>query len=282
MLAIAWAALGALFIAQERRAPEPLLPLRLFRDRTFVLAVSISVIVSVGVFGLVVYMPLYFQVVRGSSPTVSGLLTAPLLLGIFVLSLISGRIITRWGRYRIFPIIGTVCMAVGLAMLSVAVLGDESIAVPISLALVGAGLGMSMHVLMLAAQNAVEKRDLGVTSSAVSCCRSLGSVFGVAYFSAVLNARIIDYFDELQRVPGASDAIDAALHGQPADLAGLPPAAHDGVIDVFARAYQTTLRWCVPVALVAVVLALRLRDQPLRESLDEELGIEAGAAAAIL
>jgi hypothetical protein len=95
----------------------------------------------------------------------------------------------------------------------------------------------------------------------------------------VLNARIIDYFDELQRVPGASDAIDAALHGQPADLAGLPPAAHDGVIDVFARAYQTTLRWCVPVALVAVVLALRLRDQPLRESLDEELGIEAGAAA---
>ncbi len=114
---------------------------------------------------------------------------------------------------------------------------------------------MSMHVLMLAAQNSVDKRDLGVTSSAVSCCRSLGSVFGVAYFSAVLNARIIDYFGELQRVPGASDAIDAAVHGQPADLSGLPPAAHDGVIDVFARANQTTLRWCVPIVVVAIVSA---------------------------
>ena len=277
LLAIAWAVLGVLFIAQERRAPEPLLPLRLFRDETFVLAVSISVIVGIAVFGLVVYMPLYFQVVRGSSPTVSGLLTAPLLLGIFVLSLISGRIITRWGRYRAFPIAGTVCMALGLATLSFAVVGHQSIAVPISLALVGAGLGMSMHVMMLAAQNAVSKRDLGVTSSAVSCCRSLGSVFGVAYFSAVLNARILDYLDELQRVPGAGDAIDAALHGQPADLDGLPPAARDGVVDVFAHAYQTTLRWCVPIAAVAVVLALRLRDVPLRDSLDEDVGLEAVA-----
>ncbi len=257
--------------------PEPLLPLRLFRDKTFVLAVSISVVVGIAVFGLVVYMPLYFQVVRGSSPTVSGLLTAPLLLGIFVFSLVSGRIITKWGRYRAFPIAGTVCMALGLATLSFAVVGDQSIAVPISLALVGAGLGMSMHVMMLAAQNAVSKRDLGVTSSAVSCCRSLGSVFGVAYFSAVLNARILDYLDELQQVPGAGDAIDAALHGQPADLDGLPPAARDGVVDVFAHAYQTTLRWCVPIAAVAVVLALRLRDVPLRDSLDEDVGLEAVA-----
>jgi hypothetical protein len=217
--------------------------------------------------------------VRGASPTVSGLLTAPLLIGIFVLSLISGRVITRLGRYRVFPIIGTVCMAVGLAILSGAVMGDSRFAVSVSLALIGGGLGLSMHVMMLAAQNAVDRRDLGATSSAVACCRSLGSVFGVAYFSAFLNAHVARYLAEIESAPGASEAIDAALHGNPDDVGALPDAAREGIIGVFAHAYQTTLRWCIPIALVAVVLAVRMRDVPLRETLDDELGLESTAAA---
>ncbi len=282
VLALAWAVLGSLFVAQERRAAEPILPLRLFRDKTFVLAVAISTVVGIAIFGLVVYMPLYFQVVRGSSPTVSGLLTAPLLIGIFVLSLISGRVITRLGRYRVFPIIGTLCMAIGLATLSVSVVGGSSLSISVSLALIGGGLGLSMHVMMLAAQNAVDRRDLGATSSAVACCRSLGSVFGVAYFSAILNARVALYLADLESVPGAGDAIDAALHGNPKDVQALSEDAREGIVDVFAHAYQTTLRWCIPVAVVAVVLALRMRDVPLRDTLDDELALDPALSAPAL
>jgi MFS family permease len=227
-------------------------------------------------------MPLYFQVVRGASPTVSGLLTAPLLIGIFVLSLISGRVITRHGRYRVFPIIGTLCMAIGLSTLSVYVVGGSRLSISVSLALIGGGLGLSMHVMMLAAQNAVDRRDLGATSSAVACCRSLGSVFGVAYFSAILNARVASYLSDIESVPGASEAIDAALHGNPDDVQSLSDAAREGIVDVFARAYQTTLRWCVPIAVVGVVLAFRMRDVPLRETLDDELALDPAVASPAL
>jgi len=162
------------------------------------------------------------------------------------------------------------------------VVGGSLLSISVSLALIGGGLGLSMHVMMLAAQNAVDRRDLGATSSAVACCRSLGSVFGVAYFSAILNARVALYLADLESVPGAGDAIDAALHGNPKDVQALSDEAREGIVDVFARAYQTTLRWCIPVAVVAVVLALRMRDVPLRDTLDDELALDPALSAPAL
>ncbi len=263
VLALAWAVLGSLFVAQERRAAEPILPLRLFGDRTFVLAVAISTVVGIAIFGLVVYMPLYFQVVRGASPTVSGLLD-PALAHRHLRSFAhlrtsdhAARSVSRLSDRGDFVHGGRTGHAVGLGgrRLSVRDLGVARV--------IGGGLGLSMHVMMLAAQNAVDRRDLGATSSAVVCCRSLGSVFGVAYFSAFLNARVALYLSDLESVPGAAEAIDAALHGNPKDVQALSDDAREGIVEAFAHAYQTTLRWCVPIAVVAVILALRMRDVPL-------------------
>ena len=262
-LALAGVALLGGFIVQERRAPEPVLPMRLFRERIFSIGNAGSFVIGLSMFGVIVFVPLYLQVVNGASPTRSGLLLTPLMLGLIVGTVGSGRLITRWGRYRPFPIAGMVTMTVGLFLLSRFDTQTSRAVQSTYMAVVGLGIGLVMQVLVLAVQNAAEARDLGTATSATSFFRSMGGAFGVAIFGSIFNSRLAAYLSEL--VPGGQ--IDtSALRAGPEALRALPDDIRALVTDAFARALHVTFLWAIPVAAVGILLALALPERPLRDS----------------
>jgi EmrB/QacA subfamily drug resistance transporter len=189
-LAVAGVVLVGLFIGQELRAEEPLLPLRLFRDRIFSTSSAVGFIVGLAMFGAVAFLPVYFQVVRNTSATASGLRLMPLMIGVVAASIISGRMITASGRYRIFPIMGTATMAVALYLLSRIDTGTTMLVVSAYMLVLGVGLGLVMQVIVLAAQNSADYRDLGTATAGVNFFRSMGGAFGVAIFGSILNNRL--------------------------------------------------------------------------------------------
>src|SRR3954470_24888764 len=179
-----------LFVFAERRAAEPILPLELFKNRVFRVTSAVGFIVGMSLFGAVTYLPLYLQTVKGHTATEAGLLMTPMMAGVLITSIISGQAITRWGRYRPFPIAGTAILAVGLALLSRLDVGTSTAAAALYMLVVGLGLGMTMQVLVLAAQNAVDYKYLGVASSGSTLFRSIGGSIGVAAFGAIFANRL--------------------------------------------------------------------------------------------
>ena len=176
------------FAIVERRTPAPILPPSLFGNRTFVVSAAVGFIVGLAMFGAITYMPVYLQVVKGISPSQAGMALTPMMGGLLVTSIVSGQIISRTGRYRIFPILGTAAMAAGLWLLST--LGSESAisTASVFMLVLGLGLGMVMPVLVLAVQNAVDYRDLGVATSGATLFRSVGGSLGVSLFGAIFAA----------------------------------------------------------------------------------------------
>ena len=185
-LAAAALVLGALTVAQERRAAEPILPLGLFTNRVFAVCTTMSLVIGVSMFGAIVFLPLFLQVVSGASATNSGLLLVPLMVGVISSAVVSGRRVARTGRYRVFPIAGTLVTLVGFVLLSTMGVGTSLAVAGVWMLIVGAGIGLTMQVLVIAAQNAVDYRDLGVATSTVAFFRSLGGAVGVALFGAIL------------------------------------------------------------------------------------------------
>src|SRR5712671_3004045 len=176
---------GIAFVAVEARSPEPIFALSLFRNRTFTITSAVGLIVGLSLFGSVTYLPIYLQVVKGESPTRSGLQLMPMMLGMLVTSVLSGRLISRWGRYKAFPISGTALMTVGLLLLA-RISVDVSVWETSAAALVlGLGMGMVMQVLILAVQNSVGYEQLGIATSGATLFRSIGGALGVAIFGAV-------------------------------------------------------------------------------------------------
>jgi EmrB/QacA subfamily drug resistance transporter len=189
MIAASAAALVA-FIVIEQRAAEPVLPLRLFRNGVFTISSSVSLIVGFSMFGAITYLPLFLQLVRGQSPTASGLQLLPMMLGMLAMSIVSGQVISRTGKYRLFPIAGTFVLTLGLFLLSRIDPSTTPAAVSLRVGIAGAGLGMVMQVLVLAAQNAVEYEDLGVGTAGVTLFRSIGGSLGTAVLGALFAARV--------------------------------------------------------------------------------------------
>ena len=251
LIALALGAVGLLvaFVAIERRAAEPILPLRLFRDRVFSVASAISLVTGLAMFGTVTYMPLYLQVVRGSSPTASGLELLPLMGGSFVTSLVSGQIISRRGRYRAFPIVGSALASLGLFMLSTMTPDTGRAPMYLYLLVFGLGLGMVMQVMVLAVQNAVPYEDLGVATSAVTLFRFIGGSLGTAILGAIFAARL-------------GDGVDLGALRQ---SGGIDPR-------VFMRALDTVFLVAALVAVAGFVLSLMLPERRLRDT------VAAGAA----
>ncbi len=247
-------ALTAAFIVRERYATEPILPLALFRNPVFTVSNAVTFIVGLSMFGAIVYLPLYLQVVKGNSPTVSGLLLLPLMAGILLASIGSGRVISRIGRLKMFPIIGTALMTVSLLLLSRLQTDTSQWVISADMVLLGLGLGCVMQVLVLAVQNAVDRRDLGVATSAT------------AIFGAVLTARL--HYWEPKLLPAAARGKVAAggesLFNDPEAIKSLPGAVHDAVLEMFVRSIATVYLVAVPVVLAGFVLTLFLREQRLR------------------
>ncbi|MGH9209666.1 MAG: MDR family MFS transporter [Acidimicrobiales bacterium] len=258
-LAVAGVVLLGMFVAAQRHAREPLIPLHLFRSSVFVICCAVSLVVGAALFGATTYLPQYQQVVRGHSATSSGLQLLPLMAGVVLASLISGQIISRTGRYKLFPILGTGLMALGLFLLSTLSVGTNSFVVGIYMLLLGLGIGSVMQVLVVVAQNAVKAKDLGTATSTATFFRTIGGSFGVALFGSIFNATFARYQASAGLPP---------LDGAPTELVQVPDATRGPYLSAYADALDDVFLVGVPLALVALVVTLFLREVPLRSSAD--------------
>ncbi|SHI25833.1 MFS transporter [Streptomyces sp. 3214.6] len=255
------------FVSVERRAAEPVLPLKLFRIRTFTLSAVISFIVGFAMFGAMTYLPTFLQVVQGVSPTMSGVHMLPMVAGMLLSSTGSGQIVSRTGRWKVFPVTGTAVTAFGLLLLHR--LDEHSSTGEMSayFFVFGLGLGLVMQVLVLIVQNAVAYEDLGVATSGATFFRSIGASFGVAIFGTVFASRLGDKLaDALRGVPLPPGVSPGALEADPRGIADLPSALRPRVLHAYASSITDVFLYAAPVALLGFVLAWFLKEDPLRGS----------------
>ncbi|MFC8453604.1 MDR family MFS transporter [Kitasatospora sp. NPDC057223] len=254
------------FCYVEQRVEEPMLPLTLFKNRNFTMVSVIGFIVGFVMFGSTVFLPLYQQTVQGASATNSGLLLMPMMLGMLVVSLVVGGAVTKTGKYRIFPIIGTIVMAAGTLLLSTMGTDTSTLTSAVFMVVLGAGMGFLMQITMLVAQNSVELKDMGVASSTATLFRTIGGSFGVALFGALFNKQVTSTMaDRLGEQAGAGAG---ANPGQmtPAALRTLPAPVQDAYHHAVANGMHTVFLWAAAVSVVAIAAAVFLREVPLRGS----------------
>jgi len=260
-LAVGAVALLAGFVTRERRAAEPVLPLRLFRDRVFVVVSAGAFLATLSLFAVVVFMPLFFQLVTGATATTSGLLIIPMLLTSTASTIASGRIMTRTGRYKVFPVIGFAIMALGLGLLST-VDGARGPAIGY-LAVFGLGFGLVTQVLIVAIQNAVSRQEIGTATASVNLFRAVGGSLGVAVYGAVFAAGLRHWLP--RHVPGGTAGVDArGIQASPSQLRSLPVEVQHGIAASVADALHTVFLTAAPIAAVGFAVVLFLRERPLR------------------
>jgi EmrB/QacA subfamily drug resistance transporter len=256
------------FAINERKVKEPIIPLKLFRGSIFTVSTIISLLSGVIMFASILYIPEYQQVVRGYSPIKSGLLTVPLVIGLLVASLVSGRLITRFGKYRIFPIIGTLVLIVGLWLFSGLGLATSQLSLGLWMIVLGAGIGMFMQVPTLAVQNSVPFEQMGAGTSTTTFARSIGSSFGGAVFGTILISRLNSHLHTL--LPAFKGSLSAAsLSGGTASLSHIPPVVRHNVLTAFVLSFHDLFLYAIPVAIVMLFFALALKEAPLRETSKE-------------
>jgi EmrB/QacA subfamily drug resistance transporter len=248
-----------LFVRAEGRAREPVLPLPLFRNPVFLVSSAIGFIVGFALFGSVTYLPLFLQVVKGSSPTASGLELTPMMGGMLVSSIVSGNAISRTGRYRIFPIAGTATMSLGLLLLSRIHPETGRAWITMAMLVLGLGMGLVMQVLVLVVQNAVDYKDLGVATSGATLFRYVGGSVGTAILGAIFATRLLGILGD-----GAGGLASSVLN--PAQVQALSPAMRGFYLGAFSSALSTVFLVALGIAMVGVVLALMLEERPLRET----------------
>jgi EmrB/QacA subfamily drug resistance transporter len=248
------------FILVERRVPEPVMPLRLFRNKVFSTSSGIGFVVGFAMFGAITFLPLYMQRVQGVSATESGLRLIPLMAGLLLTSLASGQIISRTGRYKLFPILGCGCFTVGLFLLSLMNEHTGVIESSLYMFVLGIGLGMVMQVLVLAVQNAVEYRDLGTATSAATFFRTIGSCIGVAAFGTVFTTELTKHLAVGIPPTATGKCSAAALSSSSGVLAQCPAEVQSWFIGAYATAIHVVFLSAVPVGLVAFGLAFLLPE----------------------
>ncbi|MGW3328819.1 DHA2 family efflux MFS transporter permease subunit [Streptomyces virginiae] len=266
-VAVLGAFLLACFLVVERRAAEPVLPLGLFRIRTFTLCSAISFVVGFAMFGAMVYLPTFLQVVQGVSPTMSGVHMLPMVIGMLLTSTVSGQIVSRTGRWKVFPIAGTAVTALGLLLLHQLHRTSSTWEMSVYFFVFGAGLGLVMQVLVLVVQNAVSYADLGVATSGATFFRSIGASFGVAIFGTVFTHQLDDKLAaSLAGVTLPAGASVAQLEADPRAIAELPADLQPRVLDAYATAITDVFLYAVPIVLIAFVIAWFLKEDKLRGS----------------
>jgi EmrB/QacA subfamily drug resistance transporter len=260
-------ALPVAFVVVERFAREPLIPLFLFRNRVFSVASAVGFMVGIALFGSVTYLPLYLQVVKGASPTESGLQMLPLMAGVLIASIGSGQLITRFGRYKVFPIVGTALMVVGMLLLSRLQVGTSIALADLYMLVLGLGLGFVMQVLVLAVQNAVAYEELGVATSTATLFRSMGGAIGVPIFGAIFSNRLAS--ELASRLPPAVLGRLPA-HLGPSQIDTLPGAIRDPYVAAYAAAIRPMFLIAAAIAAVGFVVTWLLQERPLRETVADQ------------
>jgi EmrB/QacA subfamily drug resistance transporter len=246
------------FLSVERNAISPIFPLHLFHNRIFVVCCLVGLIIGLAMFGSITYLPLYLQVVKGVTPLSAGLHLTPMMAGVLVSSITSGQIISRTGRYRIFPIAGTGVMTLGLALLSTLTIDTEIWKASVYALVLGLGLGMVMQVLVLAAQNAVDYADLGVATSGTTLFRSIGGSVGVSIFGAIFSAILASDLSAI----GRSGEFPASLN--PAAILALPEARRALYLQAYTDALHPVFLTAALIGVFAFLLTFLLKEMPLR------------------
>ena len=261
------------FVVVERRSAEPVLPLDLFRNPVFSVTSGIGLIVGFALFGSVTYLPIYLQLVKGSTPTVSGLELVPMMAGMLVTSIASGQIISRIGRYKPFPIAGTAVLTLGLFLFSRMDASTTRWQISLFMLVVGMGLGMVMQVLVLAVQNAVEYEDLGVATSGATLFRLIGGSLGVAVLGAIFASRLGALL--ARELPG--HVVDSK-HLGPATLRAFSPEIRGAYLRAFSGSLQTVFLVAALVAVAGFALSWVLQERPLRDTIAAGAGLGEGFA----
>ncbi|MFD4258614.1 MFS transporter [Streptomyces sp. NPDC058534] len=264
ILGLAAGAAGStlLFLVAERFAPEPLIPLRLFRDSVFNITALVGLVIGVALFGAASYLPTFLQMVDGASATESGLLMLPMMGGIVVASIVSGQLISRTGHYRSHPILGSALSVVGMWLLSRLDADTPRLHYSVWMAVLGAGIGLVMPVLVLAVQNTVRPADLGTATSANNYFRQIGGSVGAAIFGTLFADRLTDALAD--RVPAEAGAgLPDAEAITPQLVHSLPPALRDAYIGAYADAMPRIFLYLVPVLVLGLLIALFLKEKPL-------------------
>ena len=269
------ALLVILFLWQETRAKEPILPLRLFKNHTFSLTSALGFIIGAGMFGAIVMLPLYLQVVKGNSATSAGLKLIPLMLGIVSMSIFSGKRITTTGKYKIFPILGAAIMTLGLILMSTLNETTSFGILSIYAIMVGAGLGLSMQTIVIALQNSVDFQDMGIATSSNTFFRSLGGAFGTAIFGTIFSNRVAYYLQDNiaalqstdpQSLTGFDPAKLKVITTNTSVISTLPPTIKDTVLHSFAQTFHVVFLAAAPITFIGFVLAFFLKEKPLQSS----------------
>jgi EmrB/QacA subfamily drug resistance transporter len=265
-LGVGGVVLAGLFLWAERRAAEPVIPLKLFGNRVFTSASAIGFVVGFAMFGALTFLPLFLQIVKGVSPTESGVRLFPMMGGLLVASIGSGQLVSRWGRYKIFPVVGTALMAIGLFLMSRVGVATGTWTQSAYMFVFGAGLGLVMQVLVVAVQNAAPYEELGTATSGVTFFRMIGGSFGTAVFGAIfanlLTGNLAHALHGAKIPANAASQID-----NPALLAKLPAVVHAGVAEGVAHTVQTVFLIGVPIAAAAFLLSWLLPEVPLRKAI---------------
>ncbi|MEU6664944.1 MFS transporter [Streptomyces sp. NPDC046727] len=255
-------AAGVLFLVAERFAAEPLIPLRLFRDSVFTTSGLVGLVIGVALFGAASYLPTFLQMVDGASATESGLLMLPMMAGIVGASIIGGQLISRTGRYKIYPVLGGALSAVGMWLLSRLETGTPRLHYSIWMAVLGAGIGLVMPVLVLAVQNSVRPADLGSATSANNYFRQIGGSVGAAVFGTLFADRLTDALRR-ELPPRAGSGLPAADSITPQLVHALPPALRDAYIRAYADTMPRIFLYLVPVLVLGLLIAFFLKEKPL-------------------
>ena len=262
-LGVAAVVLLVAFAARERRAAEPILPLSLFGEPVFRVVTLVLFLTTCAFFAAIVFLPLFLQAVEGASATGSGLLLLPLLLAATTSTAVSGRLISRTGRYKLFPIAGLALMAVGLFLLSRMDAATTRSTTSLYMVVFGIGFGMVSQVLVLAIQNAVDGRDIGIATASANLFRALGGSVGVAVFGTIFASRLELWLP--RELPAAAEGIDAqTLQASPETLASMPASVQEGVAQAVAHSLHTVFLVAAPIAALAFVAVLLLKEVPLQ------------------
>ena len=273
-LIVVGVALLGVFLLVEKRAQEPILPLELFKNRTFAVTSAIGFIIGLALFGSITYLPLFLQIVKGLSPTKSGLQLTPMMAGLLVTSILAGRAISRYGRYRIFPIVGTALMSVAMVLLAQLNVNSAIYTAALDMIVLGLGLGMVMQVLVLAVQNAVDFRMMGVATSGSILFRQVGGSIGLAIFGAIfansLHSNLAAFLPPGARVPKTVS---------PAVINKLPPQMHDAYAHAIAASLHPVFVTAAVLSVFAFALTWFLREVPLRTTSRETQARELAGAS---
>jgi EmrB/QacA subfamily drug resistance transporter len=277
-LAVTSVILLTAFVVQERSAAEPIVPLDLFRSDVFKVSNAMGATIGMAMFGAIIFIPLYLQLVYGASATSSGLRMIPLMAGLLVASVASGRAISRIGRYRPFPIAGTAILVIGMFLLSRLGVDTPAWVASVYMLIVGVGIGLVMQVLVLVVQNDAEPRNIGVATATATFFRSVGGSLGVALFGTIFATRLADQIAELPRAVVAR--LGSGVHLSPAAARNLPADVHDQFLQAFAHALHGVFLFGTALAVIPFALSWLLKEVPLRTTLHRSTTLDAEEAIA--